>query len=477
MAVPISSDPDAPMVDRRRVSQARLETLGTFAEETGTHIVDLAGFLQKIDQDAGHQLRVVDEVSQQAHTLTQINHDMTGGLSTVAAANARALATVDGSLEALKTSSSRSQEIAGWVGHLDGALGSVQDTLHQVSRANERIAKIAKQVNILAVNARIEAARAGDAGRGFAVVAEAINALSIETSDAATDVTGSTLDLRQLITGLRDDAHSVVAGAEQVLEGSANADAALVQISQDVRAASDDTERLTAFAQSVTVAVDQLMPALDGLTTGLHTTAAQVHQANLRAEGIIDVSESAVQLAVEMGAVNADGAIIELVQDNAAQISALFEQAIDRGTITLNALFDTHYTEIPGTNPTQVVAAFTALTDDILPAVQEPIVATDPRIVFCAAVDRNGYLPTHNMAFSSFQGEDPVWNAAHSRNRRIFDDRVGLKSGQNTAPFLMQTYRRDMGGGEFVLMKDISAPIFVQGRHWGGLRMGLKAAR
>ena len=65
-------------------------------------------------------------------------------------------------------------------------------------------------------------------------------------------------------------------------------------------------------------------------------------------------------------------------------------------------------------------------------------------------------------------------NTANGRNRRIFNDRVGLRAGQNTKPFLLQSYRRDMGG-IFVAMKDASAPIFVQGRHWGGLRLAYKA--
>ncbi|GFE50139.1 hypothetical protein So717_18920 [Roseobacter cerasinus] len=48
---------------------------------------------------------------------------------------------------------------------------------------------------------------------------------------------------------------------------------------------------------------------------------------------------------------------------------------------------------------------------------------------------------------------------------QIFDDRVGLKAGRNTEPFLSQVFRRDMGGGAFKMMKDLSAPIFVQGHH------------
>jgi methyl-accepting chemotaxis protein len=87
----------------------------------------------------------------------------------------------------------------------------------------------------------------------------------------------------------------------------------------------------------------------------------------------------------------------------------------------------------------------------------------------------NGYLPTHNHRFSQPQRRgDPVWNAAHCRNRRIFDDRVGLAAGRSTRPFLLQSCRRDMGGGNFALMKDVSAPIFVQRRHWGGLRLAYR---
>lgn len=109
--------------------------------------------------------------------------------------------------------------------------------------------------------------------------------------------------------------------------------------------------------------------------------------------------------------------------------------------------------------------------DQILPAIQEPALDIDPKVVFCAAVDVNGYLPTHNKKFSQPPSNDPVCNTAHCRNRRIFNDRVGLKAGRNTESFLLQVYRRDMGGGEFKMMKDLSAPIFIKGQHWGGLRL------
>ena len=60
------------------------------------------------------------------------------------------------------------------------------------------------------------------------------------------------------------------------------------------------------------------------------------------------------------------------------------------------------------------------------------------------------------------------------RYRRIFDDRTGLASARNRRAFLLQTYRRDMGGGQYVVMKEAAAPIEVQGRHWGGLRLAFQ---
>jgi len=150
-------------------------------------------------------------------------------------------------------------------------------------------------------------------------------------------------------------------------------------------------------------------------------------------------------------------------------ISTAFEQAIADGRISKTALFTRRYSAIAGSNPQQVMAPFTDLTDRLLPPIQEATLDMTANVAVCAAVDSDGYLPTHNAKFSHPQSDDPDWNMANCRNRRIFGDRVGPKAGRSTAKFLLQVYRRDMGGGSFALMKDLSAPIVVNGRHWGGL--------
>lgn len=169
----------------------------------------------------------------------------------------------------------------------------------------------------------------------------------------------------------------------------------------------------------------------------------------------------------------ADQPFIEEVMQRAALVATLFEKALDEGRITRSALFSERYEPIPETKPQQYLTPFVALTDDLLPAVQEPMLEYDERVVFCAAVDRRGYLPTHNRKYSKPPSDDPIWNASNCRNRRIFSDRTGLAAATSTKPFLLQTYLRDMGD-EHVMMKDLSAPIFVKGHHWGALRLGYR---
>ena len=83
-----------------------------------------------------------------------------------------------------------------------------------------------------------------------------------------------------------------------------------------------------------------------------------------------------------------------------------------------------------------------------------------------------GIVVQHLTVARIAEGLGVAWDTANSRYRRIFNDRTGLASARNQRPFLLQTYRRDMGGGKFALMKDVSAPITIQGRHWGGFRLG-----
>ena len=200
-------------------------------------------------------------------------------------------------------------------------------------------------------------------------------------------------------------------------------------------------------------------------------TAGTLTEARQDTLEFLAVAESLVELTADTGLATTDTPYIEAVLATAARISALFSQAVQEGQISLDDLFDERYVPIADSQPQQCMTRYVGFTDRVLPAIQEPLLALSDKVVFCAAVDRNGFLPTHNRKFSKPQGKDPIWNAANSRNRRVFNDRTGLAAGRNQRRFLLQTYRRDMGGNHFVLMKDLSAPIRIGERHWGAVRL------
>lgn len=156
-------------------------------------------------------------------------------------------------------------------------------------------------------------------------------------------------------------------------------------------------------------------------------------------------------------------------------MSNALERAVESGRISMDDLFDQAYEEIPDSDPKQYFNKFTTLTDELVPPIVEPILDRDSRIAFCAPVDRNGYLPTHNKRFSQPQRSgEPEWNTANCRNRRMFDDNTGMAAALNLQPIFVQTYSRDMGGGNTVMLKEFDSPITIRGRHWGGLRLAIK---
>ena len=340
----------------------------------------------------------------------------------------------------------------------EGVRGVVS-SLREVAQAATEITQIAQQTRLVAFNATVEAKRAGEAGAGFAVVAEAVKDLAskVELSSKLIMQTVTRLDARigDLAASITDDAQAAQHSAFHT---------ALAQVQSSV----DDVAAATRTNVETCEAVAREVEAMSG---SVAANAESLKRVNANTRRFLQASETLIEIASDCDAVTPDTPFIEAVQDGARRLSEALEAAIAKGRITLADLFDENYQPVGGSNPPQVTTRFAALTDEVFPPVQEALLAFDPKVVFCAAVDRNGYLPTHNAKFSKPQGADPVWNAANSRNRRIFNDRTGLAAGRNERRVLLQTYRRDMGGGQRVLMKDLSAPITVQGRHWGGLRL------
>jgi uncharacterized protein YoxC len=167
-----------------------------------------------------------------------------------------------------------------------------------------------------------------------------------------------------------------------------------------------------------------------------------------------------------------DRRFIDAAISGAARIGHALEAALSAASVSEADLFAPVYEPIAGSDPLQHVTRFTELADRLFPPIQDELLRLDPRVVFAVAVDRNGYLPTHNARYNQPQRPgEPAWNAAHCRSRRIFNDRAGLAAGRCAGEFQLQTYERDMGGAQRVMLKEADAPIVVRGRAWGGFRL------
>ncbi len=163
--------------------------------------------------------------------------------------------------------------------------------------------------------------------------------------------------------------------------------------------------------------------------------------------------------------------LIQRAETAAERVTKALSQAIAAHRVTLSELFDTNYRPIKDSSPLQYETQALKALEEVLPSVQEGILSEDQRMAFCACVDINGWLPVHNKIYSQPQRPgETLWNTANSRNKRIYDDRTGLLAARNTRPFLVQSYFRDLGGGNIVAMKEIDVPLVIDGRHWGGFR-------
>jgi methyl-accepting chemotaxis protein len=340
---------------------------------------------------------------------------------------------------------------------------TIIDTLRDVSDAAGQIAQIALQTRLVAFNASVEAKRAGDAGRGFGVVADAVKDLAARVESSSKQIMGTVGRLDARIAALARGIQRQPVGQPQ---GAVHG--ALGNVAEGVARIGQSAQR------SHDVCTD-LVGRLDDLQADMQATTLVFGGALKRTEKLLDMSEHLIQRTAACGVETADTPFVRVAQDTAERISALLEQALGQRQIDLVGLFDEHYLALRGTAPQQHSTRFCELADRLFAPIQESALAFNARLVFCIAVDRNGYVACHNQQYNQAQRPgELVWNTAHCRNRRIFNDRTGLRSARNTQPFLLQTYRRDMGGGEFVMLKEAAAPIIVAGRHWGGVRLAYR---
>jgi methyl-accepting chemotaxis protein len=463
-----------PLSNATEEARSLMREVASEAGTLGVEIADVAGYISDLTGNIKNQVGQFSEVRKSTSELSAANHQVAtaaeeaGTLAKrVTGEMADSRAQVDGAI----------REIGALVEITRGFatdLAGLRSALDDIGRVAKGIDAIARQTNLLALNATIEAARAGEAGKGFAVVASEVKALARQTAEATGHIDATLKTLSKQAAQLIGQSENSLTRARSAEQGAAAISDVIGTIGAHIGEVSERIGQITAAVAHIDTRSQSVDASMGALTAGNEASNTALDGTRERIDRLVAMGERLIAVTAASGVETVDTPFIEAAKETAAKMVAALEAALERGDLSTSDLFDETYVPVEGSNPQQVTTRFVATTDRLFPTIQEPMLAFDPRVVFCAAVDRNGYLPTHNAKFSQPQGRDLAWNTANSRNRRIFNDRVGLSAGRSTQPFLVQTYRRDMGNGQFAMMKDVSAPIDIRGRHWGGVRLAYR---
>ncbi|MBL8328423.1 MAG: chemotaxis protein [Rubrivivax sp.] len=419
-------------------------------------IGNLSGQASSLGQEAAEVRGTIDDTDKAAHATIQAVQALAKRLDDVESSQAAIDEETQGSQQTVADARRAVEEVGCEVSR-------IVDSLRDVGQAAGQITQIALQTRLVAFNASVEAKRAGDAGRGFGVVADAVRDLAGLVETSSQHIMGTMKQLDERVGRLAREIQQREGAAAEDHDGAVHK--ALASVDRKVK-------RIQAVTLASREVCNGLRSQMGGIQDDMRKTSRTLSAALGRTDTLLQISEQLLEAVAEGGVETVDTPFIKAVQAGAGRIAALLEQALQGGTIRQPDLFDENYVPLAGTQPAQHSTRFCSLADRLFPSVQEKMLELSPKVVFCIAVDRNGYVAAHNAKYSQPQRPgDVAWNTTNSRYRRIFNDRTGLASARNQRPFLLQTYRRDMGGGNFVVMKEVAAPIKVAGRHWGGLRL------
>jgi methyl-accepting chemotaxis protein len=413
-----------------------------------------SGVAQSTDQNARTTERIAANAERAARVAAQVRSETVAGR-----------AEIDQGLKRISSARNDAQQAA-------SVMTGLQANSRRIYGFTEAISEISARTNLLALNAAIEAARAGEQGRGFAVVASEVRQLALRTKEATDEIS-------QMVREINEQAERAASGmtslAGVVTEAVKNVETVHGLLGNIERSSGESEQEIGEIARASrehVATTEEIATAIADIRDSMLSTDKELPRAASSAMALAERAEIIAGALGESTIETEHDAIRDAAQEAAAEVGRIFEHAIASGKITREALFDRHYVPIPNTDPPKHTTKFDSFTDRVLPDLQEGLLRRMPQLAYAGAVDNNGYFPTHNKKFSQPLTGNYDIDIVNNRTKRIFSDRTGKRCGSNTKPFLLQTYKRDTGE----VMHDLSAPIYVNGKHWGGFRIGYRSS-
>jgi len=325
-----------------------------------------------------------------------------------------------------------------------------------------------EQTNLLALNAAIEAARAGEMGRGFAVVADEVRTLAGKVRDAAAEIGVNIGEMAALVERTQ-------AGTREIDDLTAETRTVVEKSTEQIGRMVQDFETNHGQLVGVSAAIEELSTTNQGVHSRIneiHDLGSQIRVGMDHADKYSISLRSGTEETLEVvsrfkaGAGNFE-AVLSKASEWRDHIQNVMQQLQSKGI----DIFDQNYKPVQNTNPQKYTVGYGPALEREIQAFYDQCRDHFPSTRYLLAVDVNCYVYVHHKSVSHPLTGDPQHDLLHSRNQRFFKDNENeIRRAVNTAPFLLQTFIRDTGE----VLCDLSLPIHVNGRHWGGLIMGFE---